>query len=202
MKLQNRSDWSAIALLRCFKFRETKNIFFTDEKNFYLNPPVTSQNNRIWASAKTVNVKPARLLIQRAEFAQHVMVCAGVCCGRKGRLHFIDEKAKVDAAHYVGHLFPNSSSSRTASSCCRPGLSFSRMVRQRILHALRRIGSRRTAWISSQRTSGLQIHQTYAIDYHVWGAMLEAYHKLHPKPKSVTRLKEALQVIWEAFHIN
>jgi len=33
------------------------------------------------------------------------------------------------------------------------------------------------------------------MDYHVWGAMLEVYHKLHPKPKSITELKEALQVI-------
>ena len=31
------------------------------------------------------------------------------------------------------------------------------------------------------------------MNYHVWGAMLEAYHKLHPKPKSITELKEALQ---------
>ena len=27
-------------------------------------------------------------------------------------------------------------------------------------------------------------------DYHVWGAMLEACHKLHPKPKSITELTE------------
>jgi len=29
--------------------------------------------------------------------------------------------------------------------------------------------------------------------------MLEAYHQLHPKPKSITGLKEALQVIWDGF---
>jgi len=28
--------------------------------------------------------------------------------------------------------------------------------------------------------------------------MLEAYHKLHPKPKSITELKEALQVICDS----
>jgi len=28
------------------------------------------------------------------------------------------------------------------------------------------------------------------MDYHVWGVMLEAYHKFHPKPKSITELKE------------
>jgi len=32
------------------------------------------------------------------------------------------------------------------------------------------------------------------VDYHVWDALLEAYHKLHPKPKSITELKEALQL--------
>ena len=37
----------------------------------------------------------------------------------------------------------------------------------------------------------------WPMDCHVWGAMLQAYHKLHPKPKSTTELKEALQVIWD-----
>ena len=35
------------------------------------------------------------------------------------------------------------------------------------------------------------------LDYHVWGAMLEAYHKRHPKPKTITELKETLQAIWD-----
>jgi len=36
------------------------------------------------------------------------------------------------------------------------------------------------------------------MDYHIWGAMLEASRKLHPKPKSLTELKEALQVICDS----
>ena len=35
------------------------------------------------------------------------------------------------------------------------------------------------------------------LDYHVWGAMLEAYHKLQAKPKTIAELKEALQLIWD-----
>jgi len=39
------------------------------------------------------------------------------------------------------------------------------------------------------------------LDYHVWGqAMLEAYHKRHPKPKTIAELKEVLQVIWDSLH--
>jgi len=30
------------------------------------------------------------------------------------------------------------------------------------------------------------------------GAMLESYHRLHPKPKSVAEFKDALQLIWSA----
>jgi len=35
------------------------------------------------------------------------------------------------------------------------------------------------------------------VDYHVWGAMLEAYHKLKTKPQTIAELKSALQVIWD-----
>jgi len=34
------------------------------------------------------------------------------------------------------------------------------------------------------------------MDYHVWGAMLEAYHKFKTKLKTSAELKEVLQVIW------
>jgi len=34
------------------------------------------------------------------------------------------------------------------------------------------------------------------LDYHVWGAMLQAFHKLHSKPKTIPDLKSALQQIW------
>ena len=34
------------------------------------------------------------------------MASAGNCFGGKGRLHFVDEKAKVDAQMYLGRLLP------------------------------------------------------------------------------------------------
>jgi len=33
-----------------------------------------------------------------------------------------------------------------------------------------------------------------------FGAMLESYHKLQPKPKPVPEFKDALQLIWSAFN--
>jgi len=35
------------------------------------------------------------------------------------------------------------------------------------------------------------------LDYHVWGAMLQIFHKLHSKIKTVPELKTALQQIWD-----
>ena len=35
----------------------------------------------------------------------------------------------------------------------------------------------------------------WALDYHVWGAMLQAFHKLHSKPRTIPELKSALQQI-------
>jgi len=34
------------------------------------------------------------------------------------------------------------------------------------------------------------------MDYHVWGAMLEAHRKLKTKLKTIAEHKEVLQVIW------
>ena len=34
------------------------------------------------------------------------------------------------------------------------------------------------------------------LDYHVWEAMMERYHKLQPKLKTIAELKAALQLMW------
>jgi len=34
------------------------------------------------------------------------------------------------------------------------------------------------------------------LHYHVWGAMLDLYHKYQPRPTNISELKVALQSIW------
>ena len=58
------------------------------------------------SSSKKADVRPDRLIVEREKFAPNVMVSAGVCFDGKGRLHFVDEKAKVNADYYVGCLLP------------------------------------------------------------------------------------------------
>jgi hypothetical protein len=68
---------------------------------------VNNQNDRVWAKGKKKDISTSRLLIERAKFAPHLMMSAGVCYGGKGRLHFVEEKAKVNANYYVTKLLPN-----------------------------------------------------------------------------------------------
>ena len=55
------------------------------------------------------------------------------------------------------------------------------------------------AWLQINCQNSLEmIRQTS----NIWGAMLKAYHKLHPKPKSIAEHTEALQAIWDKEPIN
>src|SRR6202000_2328107 len=93
-------------LLRRLTVQKAKPVFFTDEKILYLNPPVNRQNNRVWSTGRKRDVDRQRLLVQRAKCSAHVMVSAGIFYGGKGRLHFVAEKAKINAEYYVNNLLP------------------------------------------------------------------------------------------------
>jgi len=90
-------------LLRRFKVRDRRRILFTDEENVHLNPPVSYQNDRVWARGKKTNVKQSRILVEREKFVKHVMVSAGIVFRTvaKDGMHFVEEKAIVDCACYV-----------------------------------------------------------------------------------------------------
>ena len=93
-------------LIRRLTVKKTKKVFFTDEKLFYVSPPVNSQNDRVWSAGRKRDVNPQRLLVQRTKFSASVMVSAGVCYGGKGSLHFVAEKAKINADYYTNNLLP------------------------------------------------------------------------------------------------
>jgi len=55
---------------------------------------------------KKHDVEENCLVVERSKFSKHVMVSAGACYGGKGRLHFIKDKAKVNAKIYFETLLP------------------------------------------------------------------------------------------------
>ena len=56
-----------------------------------------------------------------------------------------------------------------------------------------------------RRMSGTKLSILNPLDYHIWGAVLEKYHKLQPKPTTIDELKVMLQTMLEELpqeHIN
>lgn len=182
-------------LLLRVKSNACKKIFFTDEKMFYLDPPINSQNDRVWAEGRKRNVASQRLLHQRAKFSRSVMVSAGVSFSGKGRLHFVPEKVKVNTDCYLSNLLPG------LLEDCRDHLGNDFIFQQ----------DGAPAHAAKQTQDFLQRHcpsfinkdewppnspDLNPLDYYVWGAMLERYNSLSRKPTDTEELKEALLNIW------
>jgi len=83
------------------------------------------------------------------------MVSAGVSYAGKGRLHFVDEKVKINAEYYTTDLLP-----KLIEDCESLLLSpFSnKMAHLLIQHVRSKNGCHSTALISSTKTNGLPIH--------------------------------------------
>jgi hypothetical protein len=183
-------------LLRRLTVQKTKRVFFTDEKIFYLNPPVNNQNNRVWSTGRKRDVDPQRLLVQRAKFSAHVMVSAGICYGGKGRLHFVAEKAKINAEYYVNNLLPG-----LIGDCqnLAPSNNFIFQQDGAPAHTSRLAQE----WLEQNTPDFIKKDEwppnspdLNPLDFHIWGAMLEKYQAYIPKPTNKTELKIVLEAIW------
>lgn len=184
-------------LLQLMTLANCKRTFFTDEKLFYVSPPVNNQNNRVWAAGRKHSINPERLLVQRAKFSAHVMVSAGVCYGGKGRLHFVEEKAKINADYYTSNLLPK------LFEDCQNLLPHGFIFQQdgAPAHASHKAQS----WIQERNPEFIAKDQwppnspdLNPLDYHVWGTMLEMYQQHTPKPKTRAELQAVLQSIWDS----
>lgn len=183
-------------LLRRLTVGATKKVFFTDEKIFYTNPPTNNQNNRVWSKGKKSQIKTSRLLVERAKFAPHVMVSAGICFEGKGRLLFVEEKAKISASYYINNLLP-----KLVEDChTLLGDDFTFQQDGAPAH-----GAKATQeWLGEHCTDFIDkvswppnSPDLNPLDYSIWGAMLEKFHKLNPKPQNLVELKAVLQTIWD-----
>jgi len=62
------------------------------------------QSRAIERGRKTLQVKARRQLVKCTKFAPQVMMSARVCFEVKGRLHFVEERARVNASYYMNAL--------------------------------------------------------------------------------------------------
>jgi len=184
------------ALLRRLPVRKVKQVFFTDEKIFYLSPHVCSQNRKVWTEGSKRNVEPERLLVPRAKFSAHVMVSAGVCYGGRGRLHFVADNVKVTAGYYTNELLPmliadcNSATNGEFIFQQDGAPSHTARVAQEYLTTNCPDFIGKDQWPPNSPDLN-------PLDYHVWGVMLAEYDKYQPKPRTKDELKAVLQLIWE-----
>ena len=184
------------SLLRRLTVQKSKRVFFTDEKIFYISPPVNSQNNRLWSAGRKRDVDPKRLLVERAKFSAHVMVSAGISYAGKGRLHFVADKAKINADYYVNSLLP-----QLIEDCEKlmPG-SFIFQQDGAPAHTARQTQE----WLALKCPEMINKDEwppnspdLNPLDYYVWGAMLHMYQKYTPKPTNKTELQAVLEKIWD-----
>jgi len=100
--------------------------------------------------------------------------------GGKGWLNFVEEKAKVDCITLATCF---QISSKTAIACCPPDSSSSKTAPA---HTAHRTGCRPNCPdIITKDQWPPNLPDINPMDYHVWGAMLEAYHKPKTKPKTI-----------------
>jgi len=146
------------------------------------------------------NVDERRLVAEaeRAKFAKHVS--AGVLFSKKGRLHFIPDKTKVNAKLYVETLLPE-----LVEDC----VSVWWQNRYAILIFQQdgvpvHMAKLAQDWIATNCSELIGKDEwppnspdLNPLDYPVWGAMLECYKSFQPKPENIDELKKVLQLIWD-----
>ena len=183
-------------LIRRLTAQKTKKVFFTDEKLFYVSPPVNSQNDRVWSAGRKRDVNPQRLLVQRAKFSASVMVSAGVCYGGKGSLHFVAEKAKINADYYTNNLLP-----QLIEDCNNVAPKDFIFQQDGAPAHTSRLAQN---WLEQHTPDFIKKDEwppnspdLNPLDFHVWGAMLERYQAHTPKPKNKAELKTVLQAVWD-----
>ena len=186
----------AKALLRRLAVPKSKRVFFTDEKAFYLDPPVNNQNNRVGAASRKSDVSDKRMLVQRATFSQHIMVSAGVCYGGKGRLHFVPDETKINGHYYTANLLPLLV--EDSQQLLQQDFVFQQDG------APAHTTKQAQEWLAVNTPDFIAKDEwppnspdLNPLDYCVWGLMLAAYQKNSPKPTTKAALKVVLQTIWD-----
>ena len=172
-----------------------KRVFFTDEKMFYIDPPINSQNDRVWASGRKRDIASQRLLHQRAKFSKGVMVSAGVCFSGKGSLHYVPHKVKINGDFYVNNLLPL----LLEDARDKVGVDFIFQQDGAPSHAALQTQDflvRNCPEFIKKDEWPPNSPDLNPLDYHVWGEMVKRYSSLSPKPTNIDELKRALQNIW------
>ena len=120
---------------------------------------------------------------------------AGVCYNGKGWLHFVPEKAKINAAYYTDELLP------LLLEDCHQLLGDNFVFQQDGAPA--HTAAQAQEWLKHHCPDFMQKDawppnspDLNPLDFCVWGVMLDRYEKFSPKPTTISELKSVLEKIW------
>jgi len=147
---QNKSDWSVPQFCLVDSKFVTQNVFSSPTRNFfYLNPPVSNHNNRVWAGGKKADVKLARpSLSVRSLRSMWWSRMACVLVARDDST-LLTRAIKWILRTTLAVSFPVLLT--TALDCCPVDTSSSKTARQHTQLVPRRTGSKPTARFHCQR---------------------------------------------------
>jgi len=106
-KAQLLSDSDREKRVKCCKTLHSRclqtvdKVWFSDEKIFTVQPPINTQNDRLYSATKKKSaISSERLIKGRKHFSESVMVSVAVSKAGKTEAHFIDKGTKVDGRYY------------------------------------------------------------------------------------------------------
>lgn len=174
--------------------RKLAKVMWTDEKMFSVGGIFSSQNARVWTTAKKKKEVPTQRLIHpKKHFDKTLMVFAGVSLFGRLRIQFIDHGSTVNANYYQQRLLPR------ALEDCRAQLGLGFIWQQ----------DGASAHTAASTQAYLQRHADHFIakdqwppnspdlnpmDYGIWAAMSEKLKRY--ETNNLEDLKNNLTHIW------
>jgi len=186
-------------LLRKYPDYAVNHIWFTDEKVFTVEPPMNSQNDRVYApkTTKKRDMAPTRLLQTRSTFSKSVMVSVAVSKLGCTEPIFVDPGMKMNGEYYRQVLL----SEKMLPVIKRvSGDMFTFQQDSAPAHRAREtIGllQRETPDFISPNLWPPNSPDLNPVDYMVWGVMQRRVYQT--RVNNVDELKERLIAVWSDF---
>ena len=178
-------------LLRKTANDEIERVLFSDEKNFYLNPPINSQNDRIYVPERD-EVDPEQNSVERKKFPQKLMVWGGVAKNHKTKLILLNSNQTMNADTYISTVLK----AEVIKDCVDNNLILQQdgapcHTARKTLKALKEANVQFWApelWPPNSPDLN-------PMDYCIWSVLEQLVYKPKP-PTDITALKNKLRVAW------
>jgi len=171
-------------------------IWFTDEKVFTVEPPFTSQNDRVYVPVGTKKrfIQPSRLLRTRSTFSGFVMVSVAVSKMGVTELMFVDPGVQVNGQYYRNVLL-----SQQMIPAIKQVAVDTFVFQQDRAPAHRARDTIQLLQRETPDSGGPDLWPPNSpvpnpVDYKIWGVMLQRVYE--SRMNSVDELKQRLHDVW------